>query len=342
MSLPKLLGLCGLALFGVIFGMAMFKGDKSKESPPQDSGFVVTKIPETSSHSPVKAPVEVVLNTQTPAPAPAALVVAPSNEGSKEIVSKVKLPDDNRIEDLFSKKGNTPKFIERITYKSRVGWQKGRPAWLSDYASFYETSRHFMARSLNGKPDYFKQDIAEGDKVNVFKKGVKLKFYMLVDTSLCKMWLYALDDTHGETTLLKTYPVCLGRVDSSKPSGLLTPMGRYSLGNRIAIYKPKVMGYHKGKKIEMVREFGSRWIPFEKEVADATAPAKGYGIHGVPWTEKTKGELSQDKNSIGKYESDGCIRLSTEDVEEIFAIIITKPTEIEVVRHYQDASIHKR
>lgn len=355
MSLPKLLGICGLALFGIIFGMAFFKGGKTPSTPSPLAATAVIKSsppkvepvqnPIASPLTQAKPPVEVILNVTTPAPAPApaeiTIVSVPENSSTPKKTTEI-LPDGNRIEELFNKKSSSLKFIDTITYKSRVEWQKGRPAWLSDYASHYETSRHFMARSLNGKADYFKQDIAEGEKVNVFKKGVKLKFYLLVDTSLCKMWLYALDDTHGETTLLKTYPVCLGRVDSSKTSGLLTPMGTYSLGSRIAIYKPKIMGYHKGKKIEMVREFGSRWIPFEKEVAMATSPAKGYGLHGVPWTEKSNGDLSQDKSSIGKYESDGCIRLSTEDIEEIFAIIITKPTEIEIVRHYQDATIHKR
>jgi hypothetical protein len=336
MSLPKLLGITGLLIFGVIFSLALFKGEK--KSAKAESGI----------ESPVKSPVEVKLHLPAAA-APAQVAIAKVVDKPAEVPAQVippkssaPLPEADRIEDLF-KKGSSPfPFVETITYKSRVPWQKGRPAWLSDYASHYETSRHFIARSLNGKPDYFKQDIAEGDKINVFKKDVDLKFHLVVDASLCRLWLYAIDGTNGQTTLLKSYPVSLGRVDASKPSGLLTPLGRFSLGNRIAIYKPKVMGYYKGNKIEMIREFGTRWIPFEKEIADASAPAKGYGIHGVPWVEKTKGTLSQDKSSLGKYESDGCIRLSTEDIEEIFAIIITKPSEIEIVKHFEDASIHKR
>lgn len=254
--------------------------------------------------------------------------------------TKIELPEANRIEELFKRGQSKLKFIETVTYKSHVNWLKGRPAWLSDYASFFETSRHFIARSLNGKSDYFKQEVAEGDRFNVLNKNIKLRFHLLVDASLCKMWLYAIDDTNKEKTLLKTYNVCLGRPDSSKVSGLLTPLGEYSLGNRIAIYKPKVMGYHNNKKVEMVRIFGSRWIPFDKEVSQSTAPAKGFGIHGVPWTEQGK-ELKQDKSSLGKYESDGCIRLSTEDMEELFAIIITKPTNIEIVKHFQDSKLFK-
>lgn len=349
MSLPRLLAICGALLFGVIFVMALFKGDKAEEAS------VITTSPITTKVS-AKAPTEVILNLEpvassthaTPNPIVvskpkelAPVVVTKSETSPAQDNKKVDVPNEDRMEELF-KKGSSPfKFIETVTYKSRVGWQKGRPAWLSDYAAYYETSRHFIARSLNGKSDYFKQDINEGDRFNAFKKDVNLKFHLLVDASLCKMWLYAIDGTHNETTLLKTYNVCLGRPDSGKTSGLLTPLGRYTLGSRIAIYKPKVMSYHNGKKIEMVRVFGSRWIPFEKEIADATAPAKGFGIHGVPWIDK-KGELSQDKSSLGKYESDGCVRLSTEDMEEIFAIIITKPTEIEIVRHFNESSLRKK
>lgn len=345
---------CGLALFGVIFVLAFFnRGGTPARAPLKEEAKVVI----TSTRAPVEVKLVAEAPIPTPSPAKVTRVVKvkeapkpPPSPVIKEIVGEAppvkqaeSPPEVDRIEELFKKSGNTLKFIETIVYKSRVPWQKGRPAWLSDYASYYETSRHFIARSLNGKPDYFKQEVAEQDRFNVYKKDVKLSFHLVVDTSLCKMWLYALDQTHHEKTLLKTYSVCLGRPDSGKTSGLLTPLGRYSLGSRIAIYKPKVMGYHNGKKVEMVRVFGSRWIPFEKEIAQATAPAKGFGIHGVPWVDKgSKGELTQDKSSLGKYESDGCIRASTEDMEEIFAIIITKPTEIEIVRHHAEASIHKK
>lgn len=346
MSLPRLLAICGALLFGVIFVLAFFKEEKKEALPPAAVKTAVKVV--------TKTPTEVPLTLESPLPprpAPPSTVAKapPASAKSKEpLVSstvdskRAMMPDEDRVEELFKKGGSPFKFIETITYKSRVPWQKGRPAWLSDYASYYETSRHFIARSLNGKSDYFKQDINEGDRFNAFKKEVKLKFYLLVDASVCKMGLYALDETHNEVTLIKTYSVCLGRPDSGKISGLLTPLGRYSLGSRIAIYKPKVMSYHNGKKIEMVRVFGSRWIPFDKEIADASAPAKGFGIHGVPWTETGKGELSQDKSSLGKYESDGCIRLSTEDMEELFAIIITKPAEIEIVRHFNEASLNKK
>jgi lipoprotein-anchoring transpeptidase ErfK/SrfK len=46
---------------------------------------------------------------------------------------------------------------------------------------------------------------------------------------------------------------------------------------------------------------------------------KGYGIHGT-W----------DKDSIGKAESAGCIRLRNEDVEELFLLVpVGTPVRIE-------------
>jgi len=42
---------------------------------------------------------------------------------------------------------------------------------------------------------------------------------------------------------------------------------------------------------------------------------------------------------VGQYESDGCIRLSHEDMEELFSVIITKPTLIEIVKNSKDAKL---
>ncbi len=248
------------------------------------------------------------------------------------------LPEADRILELFNKSEPRLPIVETIIYKSRVPWLKGRPAWLSDYASYYGTSRHFIARSLNGSRDYLKQEVAEGDSFNVYRKDKNIQFYLLVDTSRCKMWFYVMDLDLNKRTLLKTYNVGLGRLNSERVSGLLTPLGKYALGNKVAIYRPKIEGIYNGQKVEMIRIFGTRWVPFEKEISDCTAPAKSLGFHGVPWV-LNSGVLSEDCSSIGKYESDGCIRLATEDVEEIFAILLAKPAVIELVRNFSDAKL---
>lgn len=328
MTFPKLLLILTVVLFGTIGTLAFVKS--GKKSPAPRTFEVVSRPIEVHLDGEVK-----VLAATPPIPV-VTPVVAVREEPAKSLDP---LPEADRIQEFFNKSG--PKFpiVETITYKSRVPWQKGRPAWLSDYASHYATSRHFIARSLNGKPDYFKQDISEGDRFNVLKQEKNVEFYLLIDLTRSKMWFYYLDLDQNERVLVKSYTVGLGRVDPSSASGLLTPLGKFGLGDKIAIYKPKAMGMHNGQKIEMVRVFGTRWIPFEKELGDNTAAAKGLGIHGVPWVADANGQLVEDSASLSKYESDGCVRLATRDIEELFAIIITKPTTIELVRDYYEASL---
>ncbi len=245
----------------------------------------------------------------------------------------------DRISQLFSTGPNKLPIVETITYSSQVPWLKGRPAWVGDYASNYATSRHFIARSLNGKADYFTQKVSPGSKFNVFRKDKNFQFYLLVDISACKMAFYYLDQDTNERVLLKTYTVGLGK-KAATPSGTLTPLGKYLLGEKIAVYKPGVMGLFQDKEVEMIRVFGTRWLPFGKELGECTANSKGYGIHGAPWSPaKQEGRWTELRQVTGQYESDGCIRLNHEDIEELFSIIITKPTVVEIVKNMKDAKL---
>lgn len=322
MTLPKLLAFISIVLFGAIGIAAIFK------SKPAPSAIVSLN----------EDPLEVTLDHEIQSVVPAFADPSPETalRGSAPMAE---LPETNRIEGLFNKNDPDRSIVETVVYKSHVPWLQGRPAWLSDYASQHGTSRHFIARSLNGKADYFKQDVSEGDRFNVLRKDKNISFYLIVDTSRCKMWFYCLADKEQKPVLIKTYPVGLGCLDASSPSGLLTPLGKYTLGERIAIYKPKTMGTYQNKKIEMVTVFGTRWIPFDQEIGQVTAPAKGLGLHGTPWERSASGELISSRSGIGKYESDGCIRLDTPDLEELFSIIITKPTTIEIVSDFSHSSL---
>jgi hypothetical protein len=241
------------------------------------------------------------------------------------------LPEVDRIHQLFALDASKLPIVETVSFTSRVPWLAGRPAWIADYASHFETSRHFIARSLNKKADYFSQKVSPGDRFNVFKKDKDIRFNLVVDLSKCRMWFYYLDGS--DKVLLKTYKVGVGKLDSSRSSGSLTPLGKYELGERVAIYKPGVMSLFQTQKVEMIRIFGTRWLPFEKELEGESA--KGIGLHGCPWNEGADGKLMEDRSKIGKYDSDGCIRLTAEDIEEIFAIVITKPTTVEIVKDYK-------
>lgn len=258
----------------------------------------------------------------------------------EKLNAPVKLPDIDIVERLFSTGDDKlSSIVETITYKAKVPWLQGRQAWLADFASHYHTSRHFIARSLNGSKDYLTQTIKEGDKFNVLKNDINLQFYLVVDLSTCSMYFYAINGSLNQKILLKVYKVGLGRPDRSRASGCLTPLGKYSLGNKVVTYKPQSMGLYQGQSQEMIRIFGTRWIPFEKEISGCSDKAKGYGIHGAPWCESEDHVLKENSEGIGQYLSDGCIRLTTNDIEELFAIIITKPTIVDIVKDFSDAII---
>lgn len=334
LSLPKLLFIFALVLFAIIGILSIFK-----------------KSPSTTEKNSDSYPIEIVLEEQP--------ITAKSNRSEETLIKpevttekttielahppvlqEQELPDADRINEFFQL--HEPKFpiVETVTYKSHVNWLKGRPAWLSDYASHYQTSRHFIARSLNRQIDYMTQEVREGNRFNVLKKDYPVQFYLLVDTTRCRLWFYYIDMPKAEKVLVKTYKVGLGRKDDSKTSGLLTPFGIYALGDRIAVYKPKMMGNYQGKRTEMITIFGTRWIPFESEEGECTAPAKGFGVHGTPWAIQSDGSFADTKKGLGLYEGDGCIRLATPDIEEIFAIVVTKPTFIEIVPDFFKAKFN--
>lgn len=272
------------------------------------------------------------------------LVVETVREGFRKIPKFVARQDEtedfDEIYRLFTVSSSKYPFVETMSYTSRVPWLKGRPAWIADYASYYKTSKHFIARSLNGKPDYFTQKVAPGDRFNVFKKDREVSFHLVVDLSRCKMWFYAIDLEDNSRFLIKTYRVGLGRFDETSPSGILTPSGKFLLGEKVALYKPGVTGYFQDEEAEMVQIFGTRWIPFAEEIGETSHPAKGYGIHGAPWTyDEKRDEFHEERLSIGQYDSDGCIRLNREEMEELFSIVISKPTVVEIVDDYTKAEL---
>lgn len=312
-----------IALFGLIGGYAHFK--KKGELAPARETKMIEEVPLIA---PVK-PSEVTV-LPPPQPVKATAVVSQTLVPVSE-----DLPEANRISQLFALDSSKLPFVETVSYTSRVPWLKDRPAWIADYASHYETSRHFIARSLNKKIDYITQKISFGDRFNVFKKDKNVRFHLLIDLSRCRMWFYAFDGE--ERTLLKTYQVGVGRIDGTKASGFLTPCGKYRLGEKIAIYKPGTLGFFQENKIEMIRVFGTRWIPFDQELEGCTELAKGFGLHGAPWVLDASGQLVEDLSKIGSYDSDGCVRLAAQDIEELFAIIITKPTVVELVKNFHEA-----
>ncbi len=336
LSIARLIFVSSVCLFTAIGIMAYLK----KTSHVSLLDLSAKDIPKNNITPPQVVP-------HTP-PASAAIVVgtcSPSSMSPEEMHKETKeirddFPRIDRIHQLFSTKGFKLPIVDTVTYNSRVEWLKGRPAWIADYATHYATSRHFIARSLNGKPDYFSQKISTGGQFNVFRKDKEIQFYLLVDISRRIMGLYYFDKGTNERVLLKTYNVGLGRSDTHSPSGCCTPLGLYSLGNKIAIYQPGTLGLIQGKSVEMVQVYGTRWIPFGQEIERCTAPAKGIGLHGISWINLMDGKgLVEDRSFLNRDEGDGSVRLASEDIEEIFSIVITKPTFILLVKDFHEARL---
>ncbi|MCH9811756.1 L,D-transpeptidase [bacterium] len=258
--------------------------------------------------------------------------------GKKEEVEKaapIKNVPRDQMRRFFSKGVDKFPFVETIRYTSRVDWLKGRPAWLGDFARHYKTSKHFIARSLNGKEDYISQNVSPGDQFNVLNPEKEISFHLLVNLSTCTLDFSYKDEESGKSEFIKQYKVGIGRKDEYSPSGSLTPLGKYKLGEKIAIYKRGVESYFQKQKTHMIEVFGTRWIPFQEEVEGCTDSAKGYGIHGLPFVYNEEDDsYKEDIAQLGAYSSDGCVRLSQRDIEELFSIIITKPTYIQIIKEH--------
>lgn len=160
--------------------------------------------------------------------------------------------------------------------------------------SLYEIAKKYHTTiDLIRKSNRLTKDvIVPGKKLKV----TKTVFTVKIDKSENKLWLYA-----GEE-VLKTYRVATGK-DNSTPIGTFTIENKlehptwYTTGAVVPPGSPKNM-------------LGTRWLGFSLE---------SYGIHGTIAPE-----------TIGTQDSQGCIRMLNEEVEELYAIVPYK-TKVTVV-----------
>ncbi|NGX60878.1 MAG: hypothetical protein K940chlam9_00352 [Chlamydiae bacterium] len=330
MSKSKLLAFAALFFVAIIFYFTSGKKESQLHSELQIEEELVVEaevipLEELVSEAPLEAPV---LIEEEP------LTKLASLSDDQQLPQEV-----DRLAALFRPQAALLPIVETITYKSRVPWVTDRSAYLGDYAAHHNTSKHFISRSLHGKGEYTSEVISYGDRFNVFRSDKEIEFHLVMDLSRLKMWFYCLDKGEDTRILLKTYPVAAGRLNESKTSGSLTPLGTFSIGSQITSYKKGVMGTFKGEPCEMITVFGRRWIPFNQEIANCTGRASGLGIHGVPFEVDEEGGYREMRECIGEYVSSGCVRLLTEDVEEVYAIIASKPSYIHVVSDFSLADL---
>lgn len=140
-----------------------------------------------------------------------------------------------------------------------------------------------------------KSNNLEGDKILA---GRKIKvwtapFSIVVDKSQNTLILKT------DEEIIKTYIVSTGINNS-------TPVGNFKIINKL----PNPTWFKTGAVVAPNSPdniLGSRWLGFD---------LPGYGIHGTT-----------DPQSLGKQVTQGCVRMSNSDIEELYAIV---PIEIEV------------
>jgi hypothetical protein len=315
MTLPRIFFVVCLVLFGTIGVLALVKKERATVAPAP-SVISAQEVDLALLSSPA--------GSKDCAPLAREEIAPICSEEDTVLIEHEEETDGLSM--LFCKGSNCP-IVETVSYKSRVPWKQHRPAWLIDYA--------------HGNCDDVPKSVSEGAQFNVYRNDLEFRFHLVVSLSSCKMRLYYVIPQEKRVVFLHSYQVCVGRKNSSKASGCLTPLGLYQLGQRVGVYHPRMMGLHKGKKVEMIQVFGAYWIPFEQEVEGCSEPARGFGIHGTPIrrNDEAGGRLEEDNSSIGHCESDGCIRLSGPDIKELFSVISTRKTYVEIVPSFQQSKL---
>ncbi len=173
---------------------------------------------------------------------------------------------------------------------------------LRKIAMQHNTSVEVVQRSNNMKPTDFNVQLGKTFNIYVGKWEIVI--------SKSRKMLYLFDGKK----LFKAYPVGIGKQDRT-PTGSFKTGGKrknpdwYSPNGRIAYGKPGNV-------------LGTRWIRLNPN-GKTSRPISGLGIHGT-WAPE----------SIGKAESNGCLRLLNKDVEELFAIIPNerKPVPVTIIK----------
>lgn len=157
---------------------------------------------------------------------------------------------------------------------------------LGKIASKYNTT-YELVMLVNRKP---RTNIRVGERLKI----IEGTFDILVDKSDYKMTLL-LNDHY-----VKQYDIGTGKNDK-------TPVGEFEIAEKM-IEPTWYSGdgvYPYGTPENVL---GTRWIGFKDKPG-----YYGFGIHGTA-----------DPESIGKSESNGCVRLRNEDVEELFVFVTDK------------------
>ncbi|MFA6714799.1 MAG: L,D-transpeptidase family protein [Victivallales bacterium] len=318
------------ACFAGIF--YFFFGDEKEESKPDETGKqyislapkpeniskVSPSVPVSAPVAEKPAPVEK-KPAEKPAPAPVeakpAAVALSFPEAEKalaeaeaayakgeygkvreccyRIFDSRKIPDEHplwqKTADILGKANIKIIFTDCPFPEKKVAYNVQPNDGLRKIAMTHNVSSEAVQRSNNMKLTDF--NVQLGKTYNIYAGN----WQIIVSKSRKKLYLF------DDGKIFKVYNVGIGKDDR-------TPTGTFKTGGK----RKNPDWYSPKGKIpfgEKENVLGTRWIRLVPN-GKTSRPVSGLGIHGT-WA----------PDSIGKAESNGCIRLLNEDVEELFAII---------------------
>ncbi|MEK7465949.1 MAG: L,D-transpeptidase family protein [Planctomycetota bacterium] len=140
--------------------------------------------------------------------------------------------------------------------------------------------------------------IARVNKVQngMIRAGQRLKVLTAkasIEVSIKRTWLRL---WYNGRLLARQYPVCTGKLDESP-----TPIGEFTVSTKLVNPEWTRAGQRAVSADDPENPLGTRWMGF------AEPGFTSYGIHGT-----------RKPETIGKHESNGCVRMRNESVEELF------------------------
>ena len=180
-----------------------------------------------------------------------------------------------------------------------------RGEYLSNIAPKYGVPYQFVER-INNTP-------AERLQAGKPIKMIKGPFHVMVSKSNYRMDIY-LEDSDGQPIYVRSFPVGLGKSDS-------TPQGEFIVEPGRKVKNPDWRNPRTGEyytRDDPKNPIGEHWVAL-KGNEPATESYTGYGIHGTV-----------DPHSIGQQASMGCIRMRDDDVALVYDMLAGGKSTVQI------------
>lgn len=228
---------------------------------------------------------------QEPMPVHEAVVETPAEPEPEEMTPSV--PEKKGEEE---KKEKRPFFGPDIPESKKISYIVEEGDTLASIAEKFKATAGAI-QMFNGM-DENDLRLMPGQNIRIYKGNWKIR----ISRREHELYLY---DGDG---IYKVYGICTGENGR-------TPSGRFEISSKLRepvwLYKGRFYPFgHKENKL------GTRWMSI-KPTGKTDPKLTGYGIHGT-WRPEC----------IGKSQSNGCVRMKNEDINELFAII---PHKTEVI-----------